>query len=309
MLLTVAFAMLTVITRYLDSGFTVAQQVYLRSAAAFLIAVLVFSRRIRWRVVLRAGAREWGVIAVRTTLLYLIGTTLFAKAVTLTTVADVSFIAALPLAAVLGLLLRRVRVTLARVTYVSGSVVGVTILSGFGTDPGGALLAWNHGDLLALVAMTAMALSYIGREWHSGILNNYEITALTLGSGAVGVAAISVCQGQGIPRVATHLAPEMLWGTVGIAGALSVLNVFLINYGFEHVDPVHGGNLLTLECVWGLLFGLLFFHQVPTVSGIVGGVVIVGCAFGLNAANKRAPAEDTRAGRRKKPAAQLSPIE
>lgn len=285
--------MLTVFSRYLDSGFTVAQQVYLRTAVAFLIAVIAFGRRIRWRYVLRMGAREWGVVVVRTVLLYVIGTMLFAKAATITTVVDASLIGALPLVSALGLVLRRVRVTPARVVFVCGSALGVTLLSGIGFGSGGASLAWNHGDLIALVAMTAMAVSYLGRDWHRAALNNHEITALTVGLGATGVALTSLLQGQGLPQPPAHGSPVALWGAIAVAGALSVLNVFLINYGFEHVDPVYAGNLLTVESVWGLLFGLIFYQQVPSVTGIVGGLVIVGCAVGLNLADGSPPAPES----------------
>ncbi|WP_378738800.1 DMT family transporter [Nocardia brasiliensis] len=282
-LLTASFAMLTVLSRYLAGGFTVAQQVYLRTGVAFLLAVALFSRWIRWRTVLRVGVREWSVIVARTVLLYVIGTTLFAKATTMTTVSDISFIAALPLVSALGMLMRSVRVTAVRIVFVGGSAVGVAILSGFS---GSASSALNYGNLVALVAMVAISLSYLGREWHNGVLNNYELTALTLGVGALGVVFTSVVQRDGLPRIPEQLPPHtsagMLWAAIGIAGVLSVVNVFLINYAFEHVDPVPGGNMLTLECVWGLLFGLCFFGQVPTWSGIVGGALIVLCALALN---------------------------
>ncbi|MFI5780731.1 DMT family transporter [Nocardia sp. NPDC051570] len=285
MLLTASYAMLTVFSKYLDNGFTIAQQVYLRTAVAFLLAVLLFARQLRWRVIARAGAREWTVVVLRTILLYVVGTLLFTKATTMTSVADVSFIAALPLASALGLALRRVRATRARVVCVAGSAAGVAVLSGFRPGFGGA--TFNHGDLIALIAMVAMALSYLGREWHGGILNNQEITTLTVGVGTVGVGLTSIAQGQGLPQTASHLSPAVLWGAIAIAGALSVLNVFLVNYGFERVDSVRAGNLMTLECVWGLLFGLAFYAQVPTVTGLVGGGLIVGFAIGLNAAEKR----------------------
>ncbi|QIS09632.1 DMT family transporter [Nocardia arthritidis] len=281
-LLTASFAMNTVFARFLDSGFTVAQQVYLRSCVAFLLALLAFCRWIRWRTVLRSGKREWGVLAVRAILLYVVGTTLFSKAATLTTVGDVSFIAALPLVAALGLLLRRVRVTPPRVIFLLGSAAGVAILSGVGVGVG----SWNIGNLIALIAMLAMAFSYLGRDWHDGTLNNHEITALTVGLGAAGVALTSVLQGDGMPHVHTHASAAVLWAAIACAGLLNVLNVFLMNYGFERVDPVQGGNLLTLECVWGLLFGLIFYQQIPTISGLIGGAVIVGCAVGLNMADR-----------------------
>ncbi|WP_433662991.1 DMT family transporter [Nocardia sp. CA-128927] len=289
-LLTASFAMLTVLSRYLGNGFTPAQQVYLRTGLAFFIAIIAFSRWIRWRNMLRIRAREWGVVVGRTVLLYVIGTTLFSKAAGMTAVSDISFIAALPLVSALGMLMRSVRVSAVRVVFVGGSAVGVTILSGFG---GSAASSLNYGNLLALLAMVAMSLAYLGRDWHDGTLNNHELTALTLGVGAVGVVLTSVLQGDGLPYVAPHTSAVMLWAAIGLAGVLSVLNVFLINYSFERVDPVLSGNMLTVECVWGLLFGLFFFGQVPTWTGIAGGTVIVLCALALNLLDGRsAPAEE-----------------
>ncbi|MFC9893343.1 DMT family transporter [Nocardia sp. NPDC127579] len=276
--------MLTVFARFLnmDNGFTIAQQVYLRTAVAFLIAVVAFGRWIRWRVILTITGREWRVIVIRAVLLYLVGTSLFSKAATLAPISDVSFIAALPLVPALGLLLRKVRITPTRVLCVAGSAAGVAILTASGTGP--LALSWDRGELLALVAMVALAVSYIGREWHDDSLNNYEITALTVGFGAVAVALWSVFSGDGLPDVSATDAPTTLWAAIAVAGILNVMNVFLINYAFEHVDPVHGGNLLTLECVWGLLLGWLCYQQMPTVGGIVGGIVIVACAVRLNIA-------------------------
>ncbi|CAM4278320.1 DMT family transporter [Nocardia ninae] len=278
-LLTASFAMLTVVSRYLGGGFTAPEQVYLRTGLAFFIAIIAFSRCIRWRTVLRISAREWCVVIGRTVLLYVVGTTLFAKAAGMTAVSDISFIAALPLVAALGMLLRSVRVSAVRIVFVGGSAVGVAILSGFG---GNASSSLNYGNLLALVAMVAISLSYLGRDLHDGTLNNHELTALTLGVGAVGVALTSLLQRDGLPHVQANASAVMLWAAIGIGGVLSVLNVFLINYSFERVDPVLSGNMLTVECVWGLLFGLIFFGQVPTWSGIIGGGLIVLCALALN---------------------------
>lgn len=281
-LLAATFACLTVLARYLNTGFTIAQQVYLRAGIGFAISAAAFGRRIRWRTaVLHTSRREWGVIVLRAVLIYLIGATVYSKAATVASVGDVSFIAALPLVSMLGLALRRVPVTRTRVVFVLGSVVGTAVLSAFGGGAGAGLVSWNHGDVLALVAMLAMAVAYLGRTWHDSTLTNHEITVLTVGVGALSVAICSAVQGQGIAHVA-HRDPAALWAAVVLAGMLNVLSIFLMNYAFEQVDPVRAGNLLTLECVWGLGFGLLFFNQWPTVGELVGGAVIVACAIGLN---------------------------
>lgn len=291
--LAASFALLTVLARYLSTGFTIAQQVYLRSLMAFLIAIVAFRRKIRWRsVVTRVGPREWIIVVLRAVLLYAIGTTIYSRAATMTSVGDVSFIAALPLVSALGLVFHRSKATAGAAAWVLGSAVGAAILSGF-DGSGGGLLTWHvsgfsqagTGDLLALVAMLAIAVAYFTRPWHQSAesgrvsLNNQEITALLVGVGAISVAMLSLLHREGLPHATDSWR---LWAAVAAAGALNVLNVFLINYAFEHVEPVRAGNLLTLECVWGLAFGLIFFAQVPGIGEMVGGALIVVCAIGLN---------------------------
>jgi drug/metabolite transporter (DMT)-like permease len=231
------------------------------------------------------------VITARALLLYAVGATFYSRAATLTSVGDVSFISALPLVSGLGLMLRRVPATPRRIGCVAGSAVGAAVLSLHGGGRGADLLGWNRGDLLAIVATLAFAVSYLGRSWHGGSLNNQEITVLTLGVGAVCVALSSLGLGQGPPSVAR---PGSLWAAVAVAGALNCLNVFLVNYGFERLDAARAGNLLTLECVWGLGFGLLSYGQCPSIEELVGGAVIVGCAVGLNA-EESAESPDARA--------------
>lgn len=318
--LTASFALSTVLARHLNSDFTIAQQVYLRSSAAFVVALVAFRRRIRWRaVVLRAGRREWGVVVLRALLFSVLGTTLFSKAAILTSVAVVSFIAALPLVSAIGLVLDRRSATRARVVWVLGAAAGTVLLASSTTsgatsgDSSGATsgaasgaaasvtsgaaagvtstsAGWNAGALIALVAMLAISAGYIGRTWHGASgpanvpLNNPEITALLIGVGAVILGAFSFLDGEGVPH-----AQGRVWLAVAVAGALAMLNVFLINYAFEHVDPVSAGNLLTLESVWGLIFGLVFYGQVPGLGESVGGAVIVLCAVGMNATSAPEP--------------------
>ncbi|MFF2554366.1 DMT family transporter [Nocardia sp. NPDC058058] len=289
LLLTASFAMLTVFARFLDTGFTIAQQVYLRTAVAFVIAVVAFGPWIKWSKIPKIRPREWAVITVRAILLYVLGTTLFSQAATMSPISDVSFIAALPLVPVIGLLLRKVRVTATRVICVTGSAAGVAILTTSGLGSGPLPISWNSGKLIALIAMIALAVSYIGRDWHDNTLNNLEITTLTVGLGALGVALVSLLKGDGIPHVPAASSPLILWGAIAVAGVLNVTNVFLINYAFEHVDPIRGGNLLTLEGVWGLLFGWWFYRQMPTLGGIIGGILIIACALGLNLVNRQTP--------------------
>jgi drug/metabolite transporter (DMT)-like permease len=304
--LAASYALLTVLARYLGTGLTPAQQVYLRAAAGFVIVAGTFRRRIRWRAaVALAGRREWGVIVLRAFLLYTVGTTLYSKAATLTSVAAISFLAALPLVSVLGFAVRPATATRARIAWLLGTAAGMLLLTRSGgpagaTDGAANPSGSNAGDLIALVALLAIAAGQVTRPCHGpsgarGVeLNDYEITALVAGVGALSVAAYSLLRGEGVPHgmASIRMAPA-----VAVAGSLNALNLFLGNYAFARVDHARAGSLLTLEAVWGLLFGLAFFRQVPGIGELAGGAVIVGCAVGMNASKASEDRSDTNASK------------
>lgn len=72
-----------------------------------------------------------------------------------------------------------------------------------------------------------------------------------------------------------------------IAGCCGVANIFLINYGFEHVSAVIAGNILSLEEVFGALFGYIIYHEVLTPRDIISGLIILAAVILTNQINNR----------------------
>lgn len=279
--MTAVFALLSVLARYLDSGFTILQQVYLRVFVALILAVIVFHRYIRWEKIAALPLREWLVIAFRGFVMYAVGVTLISQSTTMTTIGNVSFIAALPFVPLLGFLFLKEKVTPWKLAFIGASVFGVALLA---VRDFGNLLSWNAGDIVAIIATLGFAISYVTRKWHADILNNQELTALTLVFGAGFVFMFSMFLGEGAPPLDGSWT---LWLAILLGGIFNVANVFLVNYGFQHVDAVRGGNLLTLESAWGVLFGFLFYSEFPTWLGLLGGVIIVGSVIGMNTYSHR----------------------
>jgi drug/metabolite transporter (DMT)-like permease len=276
-------ALLSVLARYLSSDFTIFQQVYLRLFVAFVLAALVFYKFVRWRVIAKISRREWAVLAFRGLAGYAIGVTLMSKAATLTTIGNVTFIAALPFVPMLGFILLKEKVTWWKLVFLGSALAGAFLLS---VRSFSDVFAFNPGDGLAAVAAVGMALSYIGRRWQSGVLNNQEITVLMILFGFGFVLLASLFAGQGAPPLA--ISSHMVWLALVAAGALSAVKLFLANYGFQRVEMVRAGNLLTVEGVWGVLFGLLFYREVPTWHGLLGGAVIIASVIGMNMYSRHA---------------------
>lgn len=280
-LLAATTALAGVLARFLSDSFTTLQQVYLRVFIALLIALVVFRAYLRWRTIARLPLKEWAVIAFRGLTAYAVGVVLMTQAVTMTSLAEVTFIAALPFAPLLGFMLLKERLTWWKLAFIFGSLFGVAMLA---TNNPANLLSWQPGDLIAVVATLGLALSYVARKWHSGVLNNQEITTLTFVVGAGSVFLLSMLFGEGAPPMDISW---LFWLGILGGGVLNVGKLFLTNYGFQKVDAVQGGNILTLEGAWGLLFGLLFYSEWPTWQGLLGGIIIVTCVIGMNIFSRR----------------------
>lgn len=284
-LLAATVALLSVLARYLNDGFTILQQVYLRVFIALAVALAIFHSHLRWKVITKLPLREWGVIAFRGFFGYAVGVTLMSQAAVMTTISNVTFIAALPFVPLLGFIFLREKVTWWKLTFILGSLFGVVVLA---TNNPADLLSWQAGDLIAVVSTLGLALGYVSRKWHAPILNNQEITTLMFGFGILFVLAMSLVAGEGMPSFDLSWG---LWIALVLAGALNVVKLFLANYGFEHISAVQAGNLLTLEGAWGILFGLIFYSEWPTWHGFLGGAIIVACVIGMNFYSHRGEAK------------------
>jgi drug/metabolite transporter (DMT)-like permease len=274
--LTAIFASLSVLARYLSTDFTILQQVYLRVFAALAIAAVVFRKRIRWGQLSKLPMREWLILAFRGFVSYAIGVTLISKAANMTLLGHVAFIGALPFVPLLGFLFLKEKVTSWKMLFICGALLGVSLLSVHSFSD---LLSWNTGDLLAIIATLGFALGYITRKWHGDTLNNQEITLLTFVFGGIFVLLLSILLGEGIPEESASWA---VWAVVAFGGVLNVVNLLLTNYAFEYVDAVRAGSLLNLESAWGLLFGLVLYHEWPSLQGLAGGLLIVASAVMMN---------------------------
>ena len=65
-----------------------------------------------------------------------------------------------------------------------------------------------------------------------------------------------------------------------------VLNIYLINYGFRHVHAVLASNILTLESVFALVLAIIFYRESPNLKELVGGIIIIASAIGMNRVEK-----------------------
>jgi len=274
--LSAIFASMGLFVRYLNIGFTLYQQVYLRLIAAMCIGLIAFYKDLRWRNFLRLTIKDWLILFVRAISMYAIGVTLFSKAIILTKYSNVSFISALPVTALYGFLLLHERLTWKKISLISVAFFGVLLIS---ITDFAHIFDWGVGEIAALISVFSFSLSYVARKWQTQKLNNREITFLMFVLAFFSVLALSLFSKEPLPHV-TWTIPFLL--VIGIAGLFNVVNLFLTNYGFQHVKAVLASNLLTLESVFAIALGFLFYRELPSQEELVGGVLIVLSVIKMN---------------------------
>lgn len=274
-LLSFVFASMGIFARYLGTGFTVFQQVYLRIYIALILTLIIFRKNIRFHKLKTATRREWLVVALRGLLLYGIAVPLVSLAVIEAKYGNVSFLGTLPFVALFGVVFFKERLTILKIVLIMLAVVGVGFIAV--RDPN-QLLNWGRGEVAALLSGAAFAMSYVARKWHSDVFNNKELTALIFAAGGTFSLLFSMLGGQGIP---TTWSVSLLIVLV-ISALANVANLLLTNYGFERVGNVVAGNILTLEVFFGVTIGYLLYGEKPGAREWIGGVLIVTSVILMN---------------------------
>lgn len=275
------FASMGIFVRYLKDDLLLFQQVYLRIFVAFFLALILFYKDLHFSKLKTLGKKDWQLIAFRGISMY-IGVTLFSEAMLLTLYSNVSFISALPMVAILGVILLKEKITLPKVLWVLLSFVGVILVA---VQSYADIFHWGTGELLSLASIFFFSLSYISRKFHTQTLNNHELTTLMFFFGGIAIFVFSLFAGEGIPSLQS--SSNTFWLTLFLAGLFNVMNVYLTNYGFQKIDAILANNLLTLESLFAIILGFMFFQEVPAMKELFGGLLIIASVIGMNQLEKK----------------------
>ncbi|HYK08060.1 MAG TPA: DMT family transporter [Candidatus Eisenbacteria bacterium] len=271
------FASMGIFARYLQFDFTILQQTYLRVIAAFFLSIIFFYKDLHFQKFIQLSYREWVLLLFRAITWYVIGVTFLSQAFITTVYSNVAFIESLPLTAFFGFLLLREKITFRKLIYVAIGFLGVVVIA---VKDYSHLFTWGHGELFALVSTIAFAINYVSRKWQGETLNNKEIAIGMFFISGILLVATSFFFHESLPRI------ESFSPFIGIililAGAFNVMNVVLINFGFQKVEAVIAGNILMLEVLFALAIGFLFFGEIPQVKDIAGGILILFSAYMIN---------------------------
>jgi drug/metabolite transporter (DMT)-like permease len=139
----------------------------------------------------------------------------------------------------------------------------------------GPFSTWKVGAFFALLAATGNSLYVIGRKK----LGNYDSKLILLTNTTLGIVVMGIISflleskfyfGGGI----TSLAPTT-WLITLLFGLDNFTAYLFFTKGFQLVSAGAGSMVMLTENFIGVLFAFLFFAEVPTITTLIGGILIL----------------------------------
>jgi drug/metabolite transporter (DMT)-like permease len=277
------YGITAVLARYLAINNDVFEQWYLRYGIAFLTSLIIFYGKIQYKKFLHLPKKEWFVLLIRVLIGNVAAVVLYTLAAQDAKIGPVAFMQAFPSLALLAVIIMHEKLTMKKGLLVLLSFVGVIIVV---VENSHDLLSLNIGEIYSLISGVLFSFMFITRKWHTGILNNQEITIALLGLGFIANYLLSIIIYRHFFVAMDHWSVQFV-AILFFASIAGVGNFFFLNYGFERVSGIIAGNILNLEQVFGPLFGYIFYHELLTSREIIGGVIILIAAVTMNIQSKK----------------------
>lgn len=155
----------------------------------------------------------------------------------------------------------------------------------------GPMATWKAGAIFALLSAAGSSFYVIGRKK----LDRYDSKLILLTNTLVGVVTIGLLSffmewsfyfGGGIGTVT-----PMTWLITILFGLDNFTAYLFMTKGYQLLTAGTGSMVMLTENIIGVLFAFLFFAEIPTMTTIVGGVLILAASalviFSTNSANYR----------------------
>lgn len=279
-ILTIVYASIGLLARYLSTGLLLFQQIYLRIFFALCLSLVIFHKNLDFSKLKKIPSNEWFLLIFRSFTWIFLGFTFFTLAVINTKIGNVAIISSLPIVAIWGVLFFKEKMTTKKFLLLCISFVGVYLIS---VKDYRQILVFGKGELFALASVFTFSIGVIARKWHKSLLNNREITTIIFFFAFIMLFSASIISGEGMPL--NRFTPTIIIAII-VAGISNVINILLTNYGFQKVEAILAANILTLESVFGVLLGFLFYSEILSFKEIIGGIIIIYSVIQMNKLQK-----------------------
>jgi drug/metabolite transporter (DMT)-like permease len=268
-ILAFVFASFGIFIRYLNTNFSIFQQLYLRLFLATLFTYCIFFKDIRLKRLIHMPKKDKWLITMRAADIYLFASTLNISAFISTKYSNVSFLQAIPTTAILGMFFLQEKPTRNKFLIIALSFIGVLFIT---VKDAHHLFTIGQGEIYALIADFFYSFFYISRKWHTNYLNNKELTFIILLLSSVFLFIASLIFDRSFPLTGWTMNYVV---AIVVVAILVVINMFLINYGFQYVEPFLANNIIALESVIAASIGFLLYKEILTLPEVIGSLLIL----------------------------------
>lgn len=267
------------IIKAIMDGYPVSEAVVIRSLAAVPIFAVLLWRTGAFRDLLYAAP---GPLLLRAAL-FMVSYTLYFiafPAMPLANVVALYFTAPLFVVALSPLVVGE-RQSRARWVAVSIGFVGALVIALPGADGGVGLAALLPLGSAALYATGQLLARRVGSAAPATVMSTHQNTVFLLGAGIFALAASPWAMPAGAEGPAGFLlrawevptAPDLL--LLALCGPIAVAGTVMMTKAYRDAPP---GAVTTVEytlLLWAVLWGFLFFAEIPSPATIVGAALIV----------------------------------
>ena len=267
------FVVLSIGVRWMSEGFGPFTQVYLRVGGAFLLALLLYYKKIRFANLRKISRKDWMLLIIMGTIGYGIAIIFVTLSVLHTTLLNVAVIGStVPFFALLYMyIITRKPIKPILLLFLVISFIGVYLI----TTKSLSLVIHNFGfgELCALLFAAGSGAFVVSRGFISKKLSNIEITVIIIFIAFVSSFIGAMVMGEKL-NVSGFSNPLAMLGLItGII--LNIVATQLQNFGFEHVNPVTGSQLLLLQNVFAPVLGFFFYNETVLPIEFLGAAFIL----------------------------------
>lgn len=128
-ILAVVFASFGIFSRYLNTNFSVFQQLYIRVFLALIISIAIFYKDLNIKSFFNLPKKEWAVLVFRAFCFYGLAVPLNVYAIVEAKYSNVTFLQAIPITALLGFLFLQERLTSKKLFIIFFAFIGVLFVA------------------------------------------------------------------------------------------------------------------------------------------------------------------------------------
>ena len=142
----------------------------------------------------------------------------------------------------------------------------------------GPFATWKIGAVFALVSAVGSSFYVIGRKK----LGRYDSKLILLVNTIVGVLVLGVLSYMfegNFYSGAIYTVSATTWITTVLFGLDNFLAYLFMTKGFQLVTAGTGSMVMLTENFIGVLFAFLFFAEIPTMTSLVGGLLILAASL------------------------------